>query len=309
LPYSLSCPGAATLVKTLSLRVLINLSHKENNAKLNVKHRFQEIVSNPAQYPLFASNADNAQLPFYDLEGNRYPHFNNNLQTAYYLDESFVSLLQDLRDPRLFRLADRAPQGASLPENDFSAYGGLSGSAPLDENTRKAVAGEASKIAPRYYNNPVNEPSLAVGYAELQFILAEAVVRGWISGDAASFYRNGIEASMAFYKVPEAAIAEYLAREEVQLQAGKELEMILTQKYIAFFMNSGWQPFYEQRRTGFPAFDVSGSGVLNDKMIPKRWMYPESEFDLNRAQVEAAISHQYPSGDNINGAMWLLQSE
>jgi hypothetical protein len=49
--------------------------------------------------------------------------------------------------------------------------------------------------------------------------------------------------------------------------------------------------------------------VLNDKMIPKRWMYPESEFDLNRAQVEAAISRQYPSGDNINGAMWLLQNE
>jgi hypothetical protein len=167
--------------------------------------------------------------------GNRYPYFNNNnLQTAYYLDESFVSLLQDLRDPRLFRLADRAPQGASLPENDFSAYGGLKGSAALDENSQQVVAGEASKIAPRYYNNPVNEPSLAVGYAELQFILAEAVVRGWISGDAASFYRNGIEASMAFYKVPEAAIAEYLAREEVQLQAGKELEMILTQKYIAF---------------------------------------------------------------------------
>ncbi|RZK73943.1 MAG: hypothetical protein EOO92_17785 [Pedobacter sp.] len=54
------------------------------------------------------------------------------------------------------------------------------------------------------------------------------------------------------------------------------LNQVITQNYIALFMNSDWQPFYEQPRTGIPTFDVSGAGVLNNKRIPKRWMYPES---------------------------------
>jgi hypothetical protein len=74
-------------------------------------------------------------------------------------------------------------------------------------------------------------------------------------------------------------------------------------------MNSGWQVFYEQRRTGLPVFDVSGSGVLNNKKVPKRWMYPENELNLNRQHVSDAISRQYPQGDNINGVMWLLVKE
>ncbi|KAA3439931.1 SusD/RagB family nutrient-binding outer membrane lipoprotein [Rufibacter hautae] len=298
------------LVNSFTLRVLMNLSLKENHAGLRVKQRFQEIVNNPAQYPIFTSNSDNASLPFYDLEANRYPYFNSNdLQTAYYMEEGFVTLLQNLKDPRLPKMADVAPSKSSLPEGDLSAYGGVKGSETLDVNKTKVVSGDASKIDARYYNNPVNEPSVALGYAEVQFILAEAVLRGWIAGNADTFYKKGIEASMLTYGVPQEGITAYVQSPEVQLPASRELEYVLTQKYIAFFMNSGWQPFFEQRRTGMPSFDVSGAGVLNQKRIPKRWMYPESEFNLNRQHVEAAIARQYPEGDNINGTMWILKPE
>ncbi|PTX11429.1 SusD-like starch-binding protein associating with outer membrane [Pontibacter mucosus] len=298
------------LVNSFSLRVLMNLSLKENNPKLQVKQRFREIVDNPAQYPIFGSNNDNAALPYYDLESNRYPHYNNNsLQTAYYMEETFVALLQELEDPRLPRLAALAPNMSTRPAEDLSAYGGVRGSDALDQNKAKVVGGAASKINARYYNNPVNEPALAIGYAEVQFILAEAAIRGWISGNAEDYYKKGIEASMQFYGIPQSSINDYLAKPEAQLQAADPLAAILTQKYISFFMNSGWQPFYEQRRTGLPAFDVSGSGMLNEKRIPKRWMYPENEFQLNRAHVEAAIDRQYPEGDDINATMWLLRQE
>jgi len=296
------------LINTFSLRVLTSLSQKEGNTRLNVRQRFSEIVNNPAEYPLFTGNADNAQLPFYDLQDNRYPYFNNNdLQTAYYMEETFVNLLKDLQDPRLFRMADKAPQHAALPDDDFNAYGGVMGSATINENSTRVASGEASKIDERYYHDPVNEPSIALGYAELQFILAEGVVRGWISGNADEYYKQGIRASMECFKVPQAAIDAYIARPAVQLPAGQELTAIITQKYIASFMNSGWQAFYEQRRTGIPAFDVSGGGVLNNGKIPKRWMYPESEFDLNGQHVTDAIGRQYPGGDDINGEMWLIK--
>ncbi len=294
-------------INTLSLRVLMSLSLKENDTRYEIKRRFAEIVNNPGQYPLMTSNADNAQLKFYDLQSNRYPYFNNNdIQTANYMEESFVNLLKSLRDTRLFTFADKAPKYASLPATDFNAYGGAKGSAPVNENNARTVAGEISKINPRFYNNPVNEPSIAIGYAELQFILAEGVARGWISGSASDYYQKGIQASMLFYNVGQGAITTYLAQGAVQLTADNAIQNIITQKYIASFLNSGWQPFYEQRRTGFPAFDVSGSGVLNNKVIPKRWMYPQSELQLNQQNVSAAIARQYPGGDNINGTMWLM---
>lgn len=295
-------------INSLSLRVLMSMSIKANDAKYDIKNRFAAIVNNPAQSPVFMSNNDNAKLTFFDVEGTRYPYYNNNdIQTAYYMEETFVNLLKQLKDVRLFSFADKAPKFASLEATDFNAYGGGKGSADVDVNKTRSVAGELSRINQRFYKNPVNEPSIALGYAELQFILAEGAVRGWISGSAADYYQQGIRASMSFYNIAPAAIDAYVAQSSVQLPAVNPLQSIITQKYIASFMNSGYQPFYEHRRTGFPNFDVSGDGVLNNKMVPKRWMYPESELRVNQQHNTEAITRQYPQGDNINGVMWLIK--
>ncbi|WP_153796085.1 SusD/RagB family nutrient-binding outer membrane lipoprotein [Foetidibacter luteolus] len=293
------------LINSFSLRVLMSLSRKESDAAVQVKQRFTEIVSNTSQYPLIESNADNAKLTFHDLAGNRYPTFNNNdMQTAYYMEASFVNLLKGLKDPRLFSFAEKAAKFSNLPDGDFTAYAGVPASAPVNDNTAQTTQGIISKINQRYYKSAVNEACLVLSYAELQFILAEAAARGWISGNAATWYKNGIEASFDFYGIDA---DDYVAQPAVQLQPGKEIQGIITQKYISTFMNSGWLPFYEQRRTGFPAFDVSGDGMLNNKRIPARWMYPENELKYNQENVTSAISGQYSGDDDINGQMWLLK--
>ena len=71
----------------------------------------------------------------------------------------------------------------------------------------------------------------------------------------------------------------------------------------------GWEPFYNQARTGFPAFSVYGGGVVNNQQIPKRWMYPQDESTLNTENLQTAIQRQYPAGDNVNGVPWLLKAE
>jgi hypothetical protein len=296
-------------INSLSLRVLMSLSIKENNTTLDIKKRFADIVNNTTQYPVLTGNADNIQLQYYDLEGNRYPYFNgNDIQTTNYMDETFVNLLKSLKDTRLFSFADKATNFASLPITDFNAYGGVNGSAPIDVNRARILTGTVSKINPRFYKSPVNEPSIALGYAELQFILAEGVVRGWITGTASDYYNKGIQASMLFYGIEQSTINTYQAQADVKLEgAANPIKNIITQKYIASFMNSGRQPFYEQRRTGYPIFDVSGGGILNGGVIPKRWMYPDSESRLNSKNLVEAINRQYPGGDNINGVMWLLK--
>lgn len=298
------------LINSYTLRVLMSLSGKTANTDLNVINRFQNIINNPDQYPIFESNGDNGALEFVDTQDNRYPYFNSNdLQTAYYLEQSFVQRLQDFKDPRLFAIAQKKPAASGLDDSDFNAYGGLLGSAPLSDNGKKATAGGASRLDERYYSDPVNEPSLLMGNAELQFILAEAAVRGWIDGDAETFYKNGIKASMQFYGYDADApvVTDYLNNTDVQLQTGDQIRSIMIQKHIALFMNTGWQMFYEQRRTGFPEFNTDGGGTLNSGRIPKRFMYPTSETVNNPENLDEAIQRQFPDGDNINGEMWLLK--
>ncbi len=299
------------LINSFTLRVLMSLSKKEGNTKLNIKQRFSEIVSNPAKYPLFESNADNGALNYVDITGNQYPYYNNNsVKTDFYLDSSFVDILQELKDPRLFVYGMPA-QASGLPADNFNAYDGLIGSAELAYNTNKRGGGKASQINDRFAYQPINEPSILMGYAELQFILAEAVVRGWITGDATVYYKKGIEASMNFSNFgntySNAAILDYINQSAITLQSGSEIEQIITQKYISLFMNTGWQAFFEQRRTGFPEFETDGNGILNNGNIPKRWMYPTDEYNNNAINVENAVKSQFPGGDDINGVMWLIQ--
>jgi hypothetical protein len=84
------------------------------------------------------------------------------------------------------------------------------------------------------------------------------------------------------------------------------LNQILTQKYIAFFQNSGLEAFYNQRRTGIPTF-LTGVGTGNSTRIPKRWQYPATERTTNSGNYTTAISSQYAGKDDINETMWLLK--
>ncbi|MDN3594365.1 SusD/RagB family nutrient-binding outer membrane lipoprotein [Zunongwangia endophytica] len=293
------------LINSYYLRVLMSLSNKTEDNDLNIIERFQEIVNNQSKYPLMASNQDNAALNFYNIQGNRYPYFNDNdLQTAYFMEKNFVEKLQEFQDPRLFIFAERKPNAADATIDDFTAYGGLKGSEDLNINTSIAVSGEASRIAERYFFDPVNEPSILLSYWEQEFILSEAAVRSWITGDATEYYRNGISASFDFFEteIPE----DYFDNEAIALNTDDPIQRIMQQKYISMFMNTGWQIFFEQRRTGFPDFNTDGSGILNNGQIPKRWMYPVEEATNNEENLEDAIRRQFPQGDNVNGKMWLL---
>ena len=294
------------LINAYYLRVLMSLSNKTGDSDLNIRSKFQEIINNPTQYPLMTSNSDNGALNYFNIQDNRYPYFNDNdLQTAYYMEQNFVDKLKDFEDPRLFRFAEPKPTAADDDMNDFESYGGLKGSEDLNINTSKAVSGEASRIAERYFFDPVNEPSILMSYWEQEFIIAEAAVRSWIAVDPETHYRNGVAASFDFFKTPMPE--DYFDNDRIDLDAGNEIQKILEQKYISMFMNTGWQIFFEQRRTGFPEFNTDGAGILNNGRIPKRWMYPMDEATNNAEHLEEAINRQFSEGDDINAQMWLLK--
>lgn len=259
------------LINSYRLRILMDLSKRADDSDLNVKQSFADIVNNPSQNPIMEGSADSGALPFYNLVNNRYPYFNNNdLKTAYYMEQSFVDKLKKFKDPRLFKMAEKKTSTVGvMPDDPFSYYDGLYGSEDLGKNSTDASNGLASRINPRYFDDPINEPTLLMGYAELQFILAEAAVRGWIGGNANAYYTKGISASMDFYKIGSADAAAYLAQSTIALKPNSEIEQIMDQKHIALFFNTGWRIFYDQRRTGFPKFNTDRKGILNDGKILK----------------------------------------
>ena len=291
------------LVNAYRLRVLIHLSKKENDATLNVKQQFQSIVNDPSKYPLMESNADNGQIVYNATAvSNYYPLYqNNSIPSLAALEKRFVTLLKNLNDPRLFEIAEPI---TGQPAGVFTSYDGVdAGLTVADQNNSSPGA---SKISRRYIEDIANEPMILLGYAEQEFLIAEGISRGWATGNAATHYNNGITASMKYYGISDAAITTYLAQPSVIYNPATALTQIIQQKYIAFFLNSGWEPFFEQRRTGIPVLST-GPGTQNGGLVPKRWIYPQSEYVSNAENVEEAVQRQYGGVDDINGVMWVLQ--
>jgi hypothetical protein len=289
----------------LKLRLLIHLSKKEANTNLNIKTQFQNIISDPAKYPLFTSNDDNAQLVFNtSAQNNFYPDFGYlSLGTSISMEKGFITILKDRSDPRLFEMAEPIP---GLDAGIFANYDGVDGGETLAN--QQTQSSNASRIKSRYHDDKINEPWILIGYAEQELLIAEAISRGWVTGagTAEEHYNNGITASMKFYGIDDGDIATYLAGPDVAFSAGTALDQIAVQKYIAFFMNSGYEAFYEQRRTGIPTFSV-GPGTYNDMKVPKRWLYPQTEYDYNPSNLSTALQGQYGGNDDVNGVMWLIQ--
>ena len=128
-------------------------------------------------------------------------------------------------------------------------------------------------------------PMPIMNRAESSFLQAEAALRGWISGDAKSFYEEGIRNSFAKYNldgvdeyingetkqiryvdphnsannypadnVPDEKIYDYLNDVPVKFHASdkeKQLQQIIIQKWIAGFPE-GLNAWAEYRRTGYP---------------------------------------------------------
>lgn len=301
------------LVNSFRLKVLMSLSRRGTVGGMDVATEFAAVV---AEKPLFESIDDDAKVVYEDKTGMRYPQYNSTMQsTEAYSDSTFVQRLVDRQDPRLFTFCQQTKnaQEAGLAVDDFTAYEGGDPIVTADRINAKVGEGKISKLNERFYFDAVNEPSIWLGYAEVQQILAEAVVRGWIAGNAQTYYENGVRASFEFYRTYCTDYAQYLSEDAVETYLDGELvdfaqtttneeriALIIMQKYIASFYQGGWTPYYEQLRTGYPGFRVSAGTDY-----PRRWMYPQSEYTNNAANVEAAITRQFGMGnDNISESTW-----
>jgi hypothetical protein len=302
------------VVNSYRLRLLVHLSKKEGDADLNIKKQFSDILSNSTKYPVFTATAEGLQYKYNVI--NKYPANPDNFgfnATRYNMAKTYIDILKDLKDARLFVTCEPTDTAIKLGKSrtDFASFEGASTGEGLDIMSTRALKGEYSFInRKRYYTNYTAEPHILIGYVEMCFNAAEGINRGWATGNAEDWYNKGITASMKFYGADDATITAYLAQPKVKYSGNNAagLTQILTQKYIGFFQNSGWESFYNQRRTGIPTFLV-GVGNTNAQRIPKRWQYPLSERATNKTNWEAAVKSQFDGGtvDDVNNALWITK--
>ncbi|WP_343700270.1 SusD/RagB family nutrient-binding outer membrane lipoprotein [Chitinophaga sp.] len=132
-------------------------------------------------------------------------------------------------------------------------------------------------------NNSAAAPVRFISAAESYFLQAEAVVRGWLTGNARDLFIKGIEASFAAYGLSAEAAGYIASAPAAQWPAGAEAQIkaIITQKYFAMTGNQTFEAWTEWRRTGYPDFFVpSAVGELSGN-FPQRFPYPNSEATTN----------------------------
>ena len=324
-------------VNAFKLRVLIQLSNKEADTDLAIKTKFAETISNPTKYPLFSSDDDNLAFT-YNSQYNKYSTNPDNFgfdATRYNMSSTYLGNLTTLKDPRTFFVAEPAAAlvTAGKAPNSYDAFMGAGSGEDLATMSSNAGLGKYSFInRKRYYQTYTAEKTTQVGYQEMCFNIAEAAHRGWITGQSAeTWYQNGIKASQAFYGVKEGAntvtfqkpggtlaesvtysvdfkYADYYAQSTVKYAGNNAdgLKQILLQKYLAMYQNSGFEGYYNWRRTGVPTFHT-GPGTGNSNRVALRFQYPNSERAVNKTNVEAAIASQFGGSDDINAKMWIIK--
>lgn len=271
---------------SLSLRLLTRILNR--NAEVNVHQKIQEIVNNPSTYPIFANNSEGATVDISGVAPFLPPIARPQDFTAYRAaGEFFVETLKANNDPRMSKFFTQAK---AIPGNANIGYKGAPSGYAL---------GSTFNYTPSNLNQNLAKAPLKIlvyPYAELQFTLAELAQKGIISGNAQTFYENGVKAAVEQWgnTVP----ANYFADPDVAYNG--TLERIMLQKYVALFFVDH-QQWYEQRRTGFPVMPNNG-GLQNNGMMPQRMMYPMNPRIMNTANYNAAV--QQMGGDNINVKMW-----
>jgi hypothetical protein len=269
---------------------------------------------------LMQSNADNSVMRHTSLYQNWIAvHLTAREKANFYLAKPFVDFLKNNNDPRLQSISVRhvgaksgADQAAPRTTSDPTVQLGMPmGYDDVSIKSTFATFGTASLYDYSQVNLTTilksDAPEYHLTYGQTQLLLAEAIFRGWTTGDADATYKSGIRAhmlQMAEYDTKAAIAADKIQAyvDANTLQAGKELQQINNQYWVASFIN-GSETFANFRRSGFPALTKNpypGSEIKGNFI--SRLPYPDSETITNQENLNSAIKNQGPN--DLNSKVW-----
>ena len=250
----------------------------------------------------------NADIAFIQLQTGPESINQSGLGQVFQVDDASLSktLVDALSgDPRLPILgARRSDESTAIADLKGFPNG-------LDLTMLAANTGEANE------NNYAHPNRMLVGldgytvfqtYAEVELMIAEAALKGWVSGDVEQHYNAGVTAAMKMYEGlygPAAAVADGDITTFLQnnpYDAANGMEQISTQHWIATFFNE-YETYSNWRRTGFPVLaPVNYPGNETNGTIPRRMTYSTSDQSNNAANYNDAVTTQGP--DKMTTRIW-----
>ncbi|QNF32810.1 SusD/RagB family nutrient-binding outer membrane lipoprotein [Adhaeribacter swui] len=278
----------------------------------------QTYVAKAVAGGVMQSNADNAATRHTALYVNWLAdHLGAREKANYYLAAPFINYLRENSDPRLKAIAVRyvgAKSGSEQVNDRATTDPAKQVGMPMGyDNVTIAQTFAELGVASLWDFSQVNintvlnrtaAPTYHVTHSQTQLLLAEAAVRGWITGDPATYFTNGITAHMEQFAeygpnaaIPSADIQAYVQAHPLDVSTPeKALEGINTQYWVSSFLN-GSELFANFRRSGYPALTPNpypGKEITEEDFI-RRLNYPDSEIVVNQANINEALTRQGPN--------------
>jgi hypothetical protein len=287
-------PGADDLIFGGGAAGMANWKRFGNTFLLRAYLRLSEVDAAKAQagiQALYATTPSflttDARIAYQNVGGNQNPLYaegvglgrtqnivaSNSAVNAYYANND------TLRLKALYTINATAGKVLGIPQGSFATQPSAalfpSTPAPITGGRFASATGAIAAVA------PVKLMSASESY----FLQAEAVARGWATGDVTLLFRAGIKASFDALGIPTAGYDAYIATApDAQLPADMQgrIRTIITQKYYAMNGTQGFEAWTEYRRTGYPAILIkSQASTLGSNELPARLLYPETEITRN----------------------------
>lgn len=190
-----------------------------------------------------------------------------------------ISTLKAYNDPRLGKIYDTIGSGTYV--------GNILGS-------QSNIPGEGTSSLGRGLLKAVSQNAIMLSAAESYFLQAEAIVRGYLPGNAQTAYEAGVTASFDYLGATGAST--YLKQNNTNTNWTKvsgtaaQIALIIRQKWIAENGVLPMEAYADYRRLQLPAdIPISISPYRNPPtaQVPVRFLYPTSEYNTNAANVNA----------------------
>jgi len=292
------------LANSLRLRYLMRISDR-----VDVSAQMTQILSDPANNPIFEGNEDNGVYIYRASSPDQFPNYSQRIGSfnEFRASKTMVDWLQQRNDPRVNIYFRPTPATENTPDPADDVIVGIPNG--MDDVTALTYNGGPefqSRIGPLFYENSISAEGLQVAtgvimtFAELNFILAEAAEKGLISGTAADYYVAGMQASFDYYNVDPGA--GYFTQPDVEYTGtqAEKLTKIGEQKWASLFYQ-GLEAWYDWKRTNIPVLTPAVSNQNNDQ-IPVRFIYPIIEQALNGTNRTVAVGRQ--GADDLNSRVW-----
>lgn len=289
------------------------------------------------------------QESYTDYRGNALSKLlfgNDPANNPSYLCSTFFNQMKNSGDPRTYRIArfyydglmsatstnnridlteEVLKKGVTMNPRDPGAFSWEPWPTGYESDIMKEIAltnpsvqtSMARETEPKLANNFMksDNPGVIITYAEINFLLAEAALKGWnVSGTVADLYAKGVRASMDFLsnnygcdKITDAEFTTFITNNGIGYTNDQKKAAINTQAWILHFTNPA-ESWANVRRSGYPRLKSPAEYnfaqfLTGGADIPVRLSYPVLESSYNKQSYEEALSRM--GGENSwNTPLW-----